>query len=86
VKSPVIAAAAAPEKNQQSHRNPSIHFLGKDGWKIALTPFVPVVHAPLPANYGRPGFSEEEMEALMMGGANLSPEVKQPSGGAIFGW
>lgn len=82
---PPAVAAAAPEKKQQSHRNPSIHFLGKDGWKSALTPAAPVNNAPIPANYGRPIFTEEEMEALIMGGANLSPEVKQHSGGALFG-
>lgn len=83
---PPAVAAAAPEKKQQSHRSPSIHFLGKEGWKDALTPLAPVNNAPIPANYGRPVFTEEEMEALMMGGANLSPEVKQHSDGAVFGW
>lgn len=84
-KSPAVAAAA-PEKKQQSQRNPSIHFLGKEGWKNALTASAPVNNAPIPANYGRPIFTEEEMEALIMGGANLTPEVKQHSDGAVFGW
>jgi pyruvate/2-oxoglutarate dehydrogenase complex dihydrolipoamide acyltransferase (E2) component len=83
---PPVVAAAVPEKKQQSHRTPLIHFLGKDGWKNALTLSAPVNNAPIPANYGRPIFTEEEMEALVMGGANLVPEVKQHSNGAVFGW
>jgi hypothetical protein len=38
----------------------------------------------IPANYGRLSFSEEEMEALIMGGANLVPDVKSYSSGATF--
>lgn len=34
--------------------------------------------------YGRPVFSEEEMEALMMGGANIVPQVTCYSSGAQF--
>jgi hypothetical protein len=34
--------------------------------------------------YGRPKFSEAEMEALMMGGATLAPTVVATSSGASF--
>jgi hypothetical protein len=82
------AAAAAPLEETSSHRAPSIHFLGKEGWlrrrsshaEAAVAVFV------IPPNYGRPKFTEEEMEALIMGGANLSPDVKRQSSGAIFGY
>lgn len=38
----------------------------------------------VPKNYGRPKFSEAEMEALMTGGANIAPVVKSHSHGAVF--
>eukprot|EP00565_Helicotheca_tamesis_P000728 CAMPEP_0185732364 /NCGR_PEP_ID=MMETSP1171-20130828/15870_1 /TAXON_ID=374046 /ORGANISM="Helicotheca tamensis, Strain CCMP826" /LENGTH=234 /DNA_ID=CAMNT_0028401823 /DNA_START=217 /DNA_END=921 /DNA_ORIENTATION=- len=38
----------------------------------------------LPSTYGRPAFSEDEMEALITGGANLAPKVVKLSGGAEF--
>ena len=38
----------------------------------------------LPARFGRPDFSEEEMEALILGGANVAPSVVVPSSGAVF--
>ena len=41
----------------------------------------PLVMNPM---YGRPQFSEEEMEALIMGGATLAPEVLSLSSGAKF--
>jgi hypothetical protein len=83
---PAVAAAkpAAPSSSSH-HRTPSIKFLGKDGWKQRLLGGPAVNTAPIPPNYGRPVFTEEEMEALMMGGANLVPDVKQHSGGAMFG-
>merc|ERR1712071_66650 len=34
--------------------------------------------------YGRPAFSEEEMEALILGGANLAPKLESASSGAVF--
>lgn len=34
--------------------------------------------------YGRPKFTEEEMEALMMGGATIAPQVVSVSSGASF--
>jgi hypothetical protein len=85
---PVAAAVAAAPK-EESHRTPSIQFLGKEGWTRILSGHgaasAPTVYA-IPSNYGRPKFSEEEMEALMMGGANLAPDVKQHSAGAVFGF
>lgn len=38
----------------------------------------------LSPSYGRPVFTEEEMEALMMGGASIAPKLISPSGGAKF--
>lgn len=38
----------------------------------------------LSSRYGRPDFSDEEMEALMLGGANVAPSVVVPSSGAVF--
>lgn len=90
---PAAAAAAPPAPSAapvvaveapKSARLPSIQFLGKDGWARKLSGMDAAV-VYVPKNYGRPKFSEEEMEALMTGGANLVPEVKQLSAGAIFG-
>lgn len=63
------AASHVPAKTTDTLRVPSIHFLGKDGWKKKLVgaPVLP----PVPKNFGRPIFTEEEMEALLTGGANL---------------
>lgn len=86
--SPAAASPPAPSKasastSSEAHRAPSIHFLGRDGWKkkLAGVPELP----PVPKNYGRPTFTEEEIEALLTGGANLVPEVKDYSKGAVFG-
>ena len=38
----------------------------------------------LTSRYGRPKFSDEEMEALILGGANVAPTVVVPSSGAVF--
>jgi hypothetical protein len=38
----------------------------------------------LKSSYGRPGFSDDEMEALILGGANVAPSVLSTSSGAIF--
>jgi hypothetical protein len=35
--------------------------------------------------YGRPFFSEKEMDALILGGANIAPSVKSFSSGSTFG-
>lgn len=76
-------SASVKKTQQQQQRVPSIQFLGKEGWshKLAGIPELP----PLPTNFGRPAFTEEEMEALLTGGANMVPNVKQHSSGAIFG-
>jgi len=65
----------------QSTRTPSIKFLGKDGWAAALTVEIETF---IPANYGRLPISEEEMEALATGGANLAPELKAFSTKALY--
>ena len=81
-------------------RIPSIHFLGKEGWKARLTatesasPAAPTTSATTvlksdkpsaPTSIteiqykpmeGRPLITEEEMEALVLGGALEAPEVK----------
>jgi len=77
-------------------RVPSIHFLGKEGWKKLLTatdepnqttttttiptsnsPSAPtsITQMPYSSMYGRPAITEEEMEALVLGGAEEAPEV-----------
>lgn len=82
-----VAAAAtsktpeAPKNESTSNRTPSIHFLGKDGWAVLKSATNEdggggnVQHYALPPSYGRPILTEEEMEALLYGGANLEPEV-----------
>mmetsp|Transcript_134791 Transcript_134791/g.200570 ORF Transcript_134791/g.200570 Transcript_134791/m.200570 type:complete len:230 (-) Transcript_134791:9-698(-) len=86
---PAVAAVATDSAKSEdtSHRTPSIKFLGKDGWArvLSATESAPVVYA-IPADYGRPAFTEEEMEALVLGGANLVPDVKNYSSGAKFGY
>jgi hypothetical protein len=77
-------AAAPATSTQHGARTPSIQFLGKEGWARVLSGNSLNVVYSIPANYGRLGFSEEEMEALIMGGANLAPEVKDYSSGATF--
>lgn len=76
--------AAAPAKKAPTTREPSIKFLGKDGWALKMSGADARV-VWVPKNFGRPKFSEAEMEALATGGANLVPEVKGLSHGAIFG-
>jgi len=82
-----------------SHRVPSIHFLGKDGWAIRKSgkdasepppaPISPtgvtvVDGSMLDSMYGRPAFTGEEMEAMVLGGGSLAPEVVVHSHGAQF--
>lgn len=99
----------APESESSSHRNPSIHFLGKDGWAKVLSGKDPTASstqsttsstpsavssqkttvldgAMIHPMYGRPKFTEDEMEALIMGGANVAPEVVAHSSGATFSY
>lgn len=93
---PVAAASSA---GSSSHRSPSILFLGKDGWAKRLAGIVEPAAPATPSSptavitvqqgeihpmYGRPRFSEKEMEALIMGGAETAPSVISPSGGAQF--
>jgi len=89
------AAAAAPEptptpaptssstttSSSPPQRVPSIKFLGKEGWERALTVEPDYI---IPATYGRLDFTEDEIEALLSGGANLAPEVDSYSTGATF--
>lgn len=84
-----------------SHRTPSIQFLGKEGWAARLrgedpttssssssgSGSEPVVDTtPIHPMYGRPAFSEEEMEAFMLGGADQAPKVISQSSGAKFSY
>ena len=84
---PPVPPATSQQSTHQHQRMPSIQFLGKEGWsrKLAVTPDLPPP-PPLPSNFGRPKFSEEEIEALMTGGASMAPTVKQHSYGAKFGY
>ena len=59
-------------KNESYHRTPMIKFLGKEGWALKLSGSEQAVESfVIPPMYGRPAFSEEEMEALLLGGASL---------------
>lgn len=51
---------------------------------LALPEPVSLEMSYLDPMYGRPAFSEEEMEALITGGACCAPDVKLYSGGAVF--
>ena len=80
---PTVSSSSSSSSSDVSSgaRIPSINFLGKDGWAAALTVKPEVV---VPANYGRLPMSEEEIEALMSGGANLAPELKAYSTNATY--
>lgn len=80
-------------------RSPMIHFLGKSGWakrragieESSSTPASPssptavvTVQGEIHPMYGRPRFTEKEMEALIMGGAETAPSVVSHSDGARF--
>lgn len=80
--------AVTGDETQSGVRVPSIHFLGKDGWKQRRSlPQVASSHPPkphgsvlisgakLPPTYGRMPFSEREIEALEMGGASEAPYI-----------
>lgn len=108
-----MAAAEVPSPlAATSARVPSIHFLGKEGWKekLAATEDAPTssptkttiptsekAHAPTSVTnipysimYGRPPITNEEMEALILGGAEEAPEVhsvvseKEGLSGVVF--
>ena len=75
-----------------SARKPSIQFLGKEGWMERLkgiteeeeeVPLVTYIDH-LPPMYGRPDITEDEMDALILGGASLAPELIQKSSNPIF--
>ncbi|OEU18492.1 single hybrid motif-containing protein [Fragilariopsis cylindrus CCMP1102] len=78
---PTVSSSSSSSDVSSGARIPSINFLGKDGWAAALTVKPEVV---VPANYGRLPMSEEEIEALMSGGANLAPELKAYSTNATY--
>ena len=83
----VLPTSDVGDKAESSHRTPSIKFLGKEGWARILSgagQSAPVLYT-IPADYGRPEFSDDEIEALVMGGANLVPDVIHFSSGAEFG-
>jgi hypothetical protein len=85
-----VAPAVPVMANGRStpHRTPSIHFLGKEGWEKRLrgeeeSALVEFVASPM---YGRPAFTEEEMESLMLGGADQAPKLVAASSGAKFSY
>jgi len=83
---PPVTTSVEPVVEPEQHRSPSIKFLGKEGWmrrRSGQEAVSPVVYG-VPTGYGRPKFTEDEIEALIMGGANLVPDVKQHSSGAVF--
>ena len=90
---PILSTTSS---SSSTARVPSIHFLGKEGWKKLLTatdepnqttttttiptsnsPSAPtsITQMPYSSMYGRPAITEEEMEALILGGAEEAPEV-----------
>lgn len=95
-----IPVVATENSSQIHSRNPSIHFLGKGGWAERLSGHketvaidsiatssptaVVTMQGDIHPMYGRPAFTEIEIEALIMGGAETAPSVVSPSGGARF--
>ena len=95
-----IGMVTTEASSQIQRRNPSIRFLGKVGWAErlfghketvstdALAPSSPTAVVNVQGNinpmYGRPAFTEIEMEALIMGGAETAPLIVSPSGEARF--
>lgn len=79
------SSSSTPTKKQQ-HRTPRIQFLGKEGWAERLNPQPVEELPPIHPMYGRPAFSEEEMEAFMLGGAEQAPKVVVHSSGAKFAY
>ena len=75
------SAPVAVTTTDPTPRVPSIKFLGKEGWRLALTAEPELV---IPASYGRLDFSDEEIEALLSGGANVAPDIDEYSQGATF--
>jgi len=95
-KAPVAAAVVAPAPAATGGRVPSLKFLGKSGWAARKAGLVESVHQvlvslDLPSPdydplWGRPAFSEAEMDSIETGGAMEAPDVKVFSGGAKFSW
>jgi len=79
---PAAAAVSVPPTAQL--RTPSITFLGKEGWMRRLSAQEAVPDTPISSMYGRPVFSETEMEALILGGANVAPSVVSMSSTTVF--
>lgn len=106
-----MAAVGEPASSPAPARAPSIHFLGKEGWKQKLSatedadasaptttvltsdrPNAPtsITNVPYSSMYGRPPITNEEMEALILGGADEAPEVhsvvseKEGLSGVVF--
>merc|ERR1712150_81417 len=69
---------AAPTITQKK-RVPLIKFLGKLGWMERKTPVETVVYIEDDPMYGRPLISDDEMDALVLGGASLAPGLIQTS-------
>lgn len=71
------APTPPPQKKEEAHhRTPSIKFLGKDGWaqlKAGSGHQSPVTEQIHPL-YGRLPFTQEEVDALVFGGASLEPQ------------
>ena len=74
-------------------RIPSIKFLGRAGWALRKQVQAQIIEQnPMPLEapsidpmFGRPALTDEEIEALELGGANMSPPIKRFSSGALFG-
>ncbi|KAL7445163.1 hypothetical protein ACHAXH_009725 [Discostella pseudostelligera] len=108
--SPTLPSLPSPSLSLASGggRVPSIHFLGKEGWRERLSPSslhdatptttqitstlntnnnpkspTSITYIPYSPMYGRPPIMEDEMEALILGGAEEAPEVKASDKG---GW
>jgi len=86
-----------PSASKTSKRVPSIHFLGRAGWAARRTvqdtideilkPVGQIESLEAPAIdpfFGRPMFTDEEMEAIELGGVNVSPKLIKYSSGAKF--
>jgi pyruvate/2-oxoglutarate dehydrogenase complex dihydrolipoamide acyltransferase (E2) component len=87
----IISPTSEEQKQETTLRRPSIHFLGKEGWKKKLSAEGKVVEQnpqqPLKphgsivldgsnirnSSYGRIVISQKEMDAFLLGGANVAP-------------
>lgn len=84
---------------QSRVRIPSMKFLGRAGWLARRSTmnydettnnagqvynFEPLEAPAIDPMFGRPLLSEDEMNAIELGGANMSPTIKKYSSGAVF--